>query len=290
MALIICPECGNECSIEAVICPSCGHPFASVMPRNVTVVQREKEFPKWVILPVAILGVVLLFLVFIMFQKNDDTANTNVNLQMAKQTQRKSAETADRPETHEVVVPSTQNSREVVVSEPAPVQSAPTEPRIENKQTVPAPDKAVVKVSAKVFTKNGTPRPVTREKFYLLDKDLSSILSEANIEDEEGQGLKNAFALSVVNPNKYRETNQKALAAIKKHIVYSTLTDNQGNAEIKSVKPDNYYLFAISATSNSYAIWDAPITVQTGENELTLEPQTLTEVTYQDTQSSFYNE
>lgn len=279
MALIICPECGNECSIEAVSCPSCGKPFAPVAKRQITVISREKEFPKWIIVPITILGVILLFFVFFLVTRDNETANANIKVRVADTPiQRKTEETTGRNETHEVVTTSNPGSREVVVTNPNPVSPPITQTQVDQPLPTPVPNKAVVKVSAKVFTKNGNTRPVAKEKFYLLDKDLDTILSEANINDEEGQGLKNAFALSIVNPGKYRETNQKALAAIKKHIVYSTVTDSQGNAEIKSVKPDNYYLFAISATANSYAIWDSQITIQIGENELMLEPQTLTEV------------
>ncbi len=115
-------------------------------------------------------------------------------------------------------------------------------------------------------------------KFYLLDKDLNSILSEANINDEEGQGLVNAFGLSVVNPNKYRDTNQKAYAAIKRHIVYSTTTDGGGKADMKDIKPNNYYLFGITSTKNGFAMWNAPININTGQNSLILDPVTPTEI------------
>jgi len=88
----------------------------------------------------------------------------------------------------------------------------------------------------------------------------------------------NSFGLSVVNPGKYREVNQKSLAAINRHIVYRTLTDGQGKAEIKDIKPDSYYLFGITKTRNGFAIWDSPVSIQAGQNNLVLEPKTPTEV------------
>jgi hypothetical protein len=39
MALIICPECGQEVSDRATACPKCGHPFS-----NVTVQLTNKKW------------------------------------------------------------------------------------------------------------------------------------------------------------------------------------------------------------------------------------------------------
>jgi hypothetical protein len=125
--------------------------------------------------------------------------------------------------------------------------------------------------------RGGAPQPVTKERFYLLDKDLESILSESRI-DDEGQGLINAFGLSVVNPSKYSETNQKALAAIKRHIVYSTTTDASGKGEIKDVKPKSYYLFGIAKTGKGFAIWSSPVSINPGQNSLLLDPVMPTEI------------
>ena len=133
-------------------------------------------------------------------------------------------------------------------------------------------------MEAKVLNRSGAQQAVTKETFYLLDKDLQSILTEAGIDDPEGQGVVNSFGLSVVNPGKYREVNQKALAAINRHIVYRTLTDAQGKAEIKDIKPSSYYLFGITKTRNGFAIWDSPVSIQTGQNNIVLEPQTPTEI------------
>jgi hypothetical protein len=102
-------------------------------------------------------------------------------------------------------------------------------------------------------------------------------LSEAKIEDG-GQGLINAFGLSVVNPGKYSETNQKALAAIKRHIVYSTTTDATGKGEIKDVQPKSYYLFGITKTGNGFAVWSSPVSINAGQNSLLLDPVMPTEI------------
>jgi hypothetical protein len=282
MSLINCPECGNECSAAAAKCPNCGHPFVSEVKKEVRILRTEetKEFPKWIILPIVVVTGLFLFMIFMVMRNNDDTANTNVNIRLAGtplQTTRVSSEPPVVPR-EVTTVSSNPAPREVIVKETAPAPAAPvTITKVEN---APAPvlTKGVVKVSAKVLGDNGTSQPVARQRFYLLDKDLSSILSGAGIDDEEGQGLTTAFALSVVNPGKYRETNQKAMAAIKRHVVYSNSTDGQGIALMNDVKPANYYLFAISATPNKFAIWDSPVTIQVGQNDLLLDPQSYTKV------------
>ncbi len=108
--------------------------------------------------------------------------------------------------------------------------------------------------------------------------DLDSVLNEANIDDETGQGLSNAFGLSVVYPDRYGDINKKALAAIGRHTVYKTQTDASGKAQMKGVKPDNYYLFGITKTRTGFAIWSSPVTIQAGDNSLVLPAAQMTEI------------
>ena len=104
-------------------------------------------------------------------------------------------------------------------------------------------------------------------------------MSDANIEDESGQGLVNAFGLSVVYPDRYGDVRKKALAAIGKHSKYKVTTDASGKAQMKDVKPNSYYLFAITKTANGFAIWKNQVTIQPGQNALVLEPVSPTEIT-----------
>ena len=280
MALMICPDCGNECSTSAAACPHCGRPIAppAVAPKVIVKeVPVEKEFPKWIFVPIAILSAVLIFFLIIYLRSEDETANRNVNVRLA---------------TTPIAPPNTRtDSSQITVSTPFPVETTTPLSSSANTQVIegntiavatPLSDKGVLTMEAKVFNKSGSQQAVTKETFYLLDKDLQSILSEADIDDPEGQGVVNSFGLSVVNPSKYREVNQKSLAAINRHIVYKTLTDSQGRAEIKDIKPNSYYLFGITKTRNGFAIWDSPVTIQAGQNNLVLEPQTPTEVSLQE--------
>lgn len=282
MSLINCPECGSEVSSTAVACPHCGHPLAEpVVERKVVVADRPRKesIPPWVFVPLILIGAVILFALF-MFLRRDDTAdqkNINVIIDRAGKQERVPSTTSNIATTSQ---PSTiQDSSTVTVPQTMETPSSVTTVPPSTTTTVieTTPDKGEVNIEAKILDKKGNSLPVSKEKFYLLDKDLESILSEANI-DDKGQGLINAFGLSVVNPNKYSDVNQKALAAIKPHIVYSTTTDAGGKADIKDVKPKNYYLFGITRTRNGFAVWSSPVLINPGQNALKLDPVSPTEI------------
>lgn len=275
MALMICPDCGNECSTSAAACPHCGRPVAPVPAPKVIVkeVPVERDFPKWIFVPIAVLGAILIFFLIIYLRSGDETANRNANIRLA-------ATPISSPN-------SRTDSSQITVSTPFPVETTTPLSSSSNTQIIegntvavatPLSDKGVLAMEAKIFNRSGSQQAVTKETFYLLDKDLQSILTEADIADPEGQGVVNSFGLSVVSPGKYKEINQKSLAAINRHIVYKTLTDSQGKAEIKDIKPNSYYLFGITKTRNGFAVWDSPVTIQAGQNNIVLEPQTPTEV------------
>lgn len=88
MSLILCPECGHEVSTTAAACPNCARPLHAppVVERKVIVAQpldREGGFPTWALIPIGLLGIVLIFVAYIAFRGGDDTANTNVNVNVA---------------------------------------------------------------------------------------------------------------------------------------------------------------------------------------------------------------
>ena len=288
MSLIICPECGHEVSSSAAACTNCGHPFVKpVVQRNVVVSEvaaPRDDFPKWIFIPLGIVGVVLLFILLAYMRNNNDDAQ-NINVRIASQPAN-SLETRVRTNSeppNQIVVPPAQTGQVVVPPSSAPQTVVPpsqttvTSVAPPTETTLP-PDKGTVNMEAKIATSSGSTQPVKAERFYLLNKDLDTILSDAGIEDETGQGLSNAFGLSVVYPDKYSDTNKKALAAIGKHTVYKTQTDASGKAQIKGVKPDSYYLFGITKTRSGFAIWSSPVTIQAGDNSLVLPAAQMTEV------------
>ncbi|HEY0657524.1 MAG TPA: zinc ribbon domain-containing protein [Pyrinomonadaceae bacterium] len=289
MSLTICPDCGHEVSITATACPNCGHPFAKpIIERKVVVAEVPREdngIPTWVFAVLGILGVLVLVILFTFMGRNDDEANRSVNVSLAGRSDsanntRDTSRSADSstvttiPSTSapsSVTIPSTSAPSTVTVP---PSSSSTTVTTVPNQ---PA-DKGTVVIDAKIATRSGSPQAVRNEKFYLLDKDLESILSEADIEPIAGQSLTNSFGLAVIYPARYSEFSSKALNAIKRHIKYDTLTDSSGKGQMKNIEPDSYYLFGITKSGKGFAVWSSPVSIQNGENVLNLSPQRLTEI------------
>lgn len=284
MSLIICPDCGHEVSTAAVACANCGRPLMDpTIERNVVITEVpppvRDDFPKWIFIPLGILGIVLLFVLFAwMRNNNDDTANLNVNVNVARKQSNSSRDSTVRDDAppNQVTVPPSDTT--TVTSAPPQTSSQPSSVTTVPGQSVSADtDRGSVVVDAKISTRTGGIQPVKNESFYLLDKDLEEILDDAGIEDETGQGLRNAFGLSVLFPDRYGETRQKALSAIKKHTKYTALTDASGKAQIKDIKPDSYYLFGITKTRSGFAIWSSQVVITPGQNILNLSPASITE-------------
>lgn len=288
MSLIICPDCKHEVSTTATACPNCGHPFRSPV-RNVVVANRptgESGLPNWAFVLFGILGVLLLFAVFMFINRenNDELANRSVNVEVAGK--RSAADNREKvPVTVQNVTPASEPQTVTVPSTSAPSSvnvpsSSGNIPTTTTTTTAPVevPTKGIVSIDAKITTPKGVIQNVRAEKFYLLDKSLDTILDEADLEPIEGQTLTNSLGLAVLYPGRYGDFNRAALNAVKKHIKYNMLTDSSGKASVKDVTPNSYYLFGVTKAGNAFAVWDAPVTIQAGQNILNLSPQALTVV------------
>jgi hypothetical protein len=254
------------------------------IPQREVIIQkapRERGIPAWMIALIVVLGGVLLLVFFMVMRNNDDDANTmrvNVNTSQREALNSRTNRVAQsETRSSDVTVPSTSvpsQSSEVTVppSQSTSINTPPTDTRTATADNVPV-GKSGLTIDAKIRGATGREQPVQKETFYLLKKDLRSILEEADIDDEEGQGLVNAFGMSIVYPSRYPEIRRKALAAISKYTVAKTLTDAQGKAKFPDVKPDSYYLFGITKTPEGFSVWDQPITLTEGQlTNLNLEP------------------
>lgn len=286
MSLINCPECAHQVSTDAVACPNCGRPIAAPTPtvhRKVVVADatRDDGFPKWLLVPIVILGAVVVFLLIALMRQEDETADSrNINVNVAQQRRATdSRETTGRAATSdstEVSVPSSTTTVSTPATSTAVPQTVPPSTRTE---VATAPDaRGTVTIDAKIATRTGDVQTVKNEKFYLLDKDLESILGDADLEPIEGNTLTNSFGLAVLYPERYGEFQRKALSAINDHIKYRVTTDAAGQASIKNVEPDSYYLFGITKTRSGFAIWSSPVSITGGENKLNLSPARLNEM------------
>lgn len=284
MSLIYCPECGHEISNSAVACPSCGRPINArpVIDRKVVVadVPRERDgFPTWAFIPLGLIGAVLLIVFFVAMSRNDDSANSNLAVNVSTRRTASGERETSTVDSQTVTVPPSTSGQTVTV----PGSSAPSSVTVPGSSTTvtsapPVSSKGTVMIDAKITARNGSPQAVKNERFYLLDKDLESILSEADIEPIEGQTLTNSLGLSVLYPARYGNFNRDALRAIKEHIKYAGQTDGSGKAQLGNVEPDSYYLFGVTKTGSGFAVWSSPVTVNSGQNNLNLTPQRLTEI------------
>jgi len=290
MALTICPECAHEVASSAAACPNCGHPFVrpTVAPRViVNELPPERDgFPTWAFIPLGILGIVLLFVFLVWMRNNDDDDQRNINVRIASQqplnTSRDTSVRTDTAPPNQVVVPSTSQPGQVVVPPSTSMSQPSTTTTVPSTETAVAPDKGTVSLEAKVLSRNSsTPQPVRSTRFYLLKKDVETVLNDADIENDTGQSLLTALGMSTVYPDRYGDISRRAMSAIGKNAAYNITTDASGKASLKDIKPDNYYLFAVTKSGNGFVLWNSPVTIQAGQNALVLPPASPTEVTEQ---------
>ena len=273
MSLIYCPECGHEISAAAVACPNCGRPLSArpvvAAAPVVAPVRRSDGVPNWIFIPLGIIGVLLVVVFFVVMSRNSEDANSNLSVNVSR---RPTSSTSNVDRTSSTDIPSS-----TVTVPPTTDTQTVTVPGAQTDVSAP-PSKGSVIIDAKIAGRTGTAQPVKNEKFYLLDKDLESILSEANLEPIEGQSLMNSLGLSVLYPDRFSEFNRDALRAIRTHIKYAGTTDAAGKAELGGIEPNSYYLFGVTRSGRGFAIWSSPVTINAGQNALNLTPQRLNEM------------
>jgi len=289
MSLVYCPECGHEVSANATTCPNCGQPLSAgppvververPVPTAVVTRTRREGLPPWAIPVFAVCAILLVVVLFLLFRGSSDDANTNVNLAMNARRQaeaNRDLRTTNLPPNN-VTVPGSQ------VSVPTTTTGVPpTETTVPGTTTAapvqPPPDKGTVAIKAQVITPKGATQPARSARFYLLDKDVETILNEARVEPIEGNSLSSSLGLAIVHPDQYAEFQRAAMRAIAAHAKYTGTTGSDGSARIANIAPKEYYLFAITKVGNGFALWNSPVSVVPGDNLMDLSPQSITEI------------
>jgi len=287
MSLVYCPECGHEISQNAVACPNCGLPIQEpavvvennpVVPPPAVIRTRKEGIPPWAIALMGVLGVLLLVVLFFLIRGN--SSDSNVNLAMNANARRQAELNRSVATTN---VPATETQTTVPGSQVSiPQTSYPSTTTVPGTATdvpnAPPPDKGTVTIRAKLMNRRGDQQPAKSAKFYLLDKDLETILSEARVEPIEGNSLAGSIGLAAVYPDRYGDFQRAAMRAIGAHAKYSGTTDGSGAAKIGSIAPKEYYLFAIVRVGSGFALWNSPVSIIPGDNNLDLSPQSITEI------------
>ena len=277
MSLIVCPECGSEVSDAAVACPACGRPLRTIPVVKEVVPARESDGvdPKMVIIPIAVLaGIVILFLFFFMRSGDDSNVNLAVNASRNGSTREvaRNGTVVESAPSSVTTVPGSSTGVNPPVSNPPMTSTVPG-----TSTGVAPPSKGSVTVDAKIATRSGA-APVRNARFYLLDKDVDLILTEARIDPIEGQTLMSSLGLAAAFPSRYGDFQRRAMAAIREHVKASATSNASGKAEFSNVEPNMYYLFAVTSNNEGFALWSSPVTIQAGSNVLNLTPQPLTDV------------
>lgn len=274
MSLIYCPECGHEVAVDAVACPNCAHPLhaaaAVVEKKYVVAPPRESGFPTWAFIPIGLLAVILLVVVYMAFRQTDDQANTNINVNLAG----KRPNSEPLRDTKTTTLPSSET--QPVTAPPGQTTTIPGSST--TSPVAPPSDKGTVVINARIAPRSGSVQTARNTKFYLLDKDLETILSEARVEPIEGNSLAASLGLAAVFPDRYGEFQRAAMKAIGGHVKYSGTTAGNGSANLSGIVPNEYYLFGITRVGRGFALWNSPVSVIAGQNVLNLSPQSITEI------------
>ncbi|CAN5369184.1 hypothetical protein BH10ACI2_BH10ACI2_19320 [soil metagenome] len=272
MSLVYCPECGHEVSVDAVACPGCGRPIAPPVVKKVVVMQPppSEGFPPWAFAVVGLLGIAVIIGLIILFRQSGEQANTNVNVNMA---QRRTTTEPVRDTRTSSVPPTESQPVSLPPSRTTTVPGTATSIPI-----APPPDKGNVVINAKISPATGGTQAARNTKFYLLDKDIESILTEARIEPIEGNSLTASLGLAAVYPDRYGDFQRQAMRAIGAHAKFTGTTGSGGSANLSGIAPESYYLFAISRIGHGFALWNSPVSVTPGDNVLNLTPQSVTEI------------
>jgi hypothetical protein len=221
--------------------------------------------------------VLLIVVLFLLFRGPSDDANVNVAMNARRQAE------ANR-DIHTTSVPPTESQTTTVpqTSYPTTISSAPVDTTVPSTTTAapvaPPPTKGTVAIRAQIVTRKGATQPARAARFYLLDKDIETILSEARVEPIEGNSLSASLGLAAVHPDQFPEFRQAMARALAAHTKYSGTTDSAGSARLANIAPKEYYLFAITRVGNGFALWNSPVSVAPGDNNLDLSPASVTEI------------
>lgn len=236
--------------------------------------RQESGFPTWAFIPIGLLAVILLFIAYFALRQPEDSANINVNVASRRGSPEPIRETrVPSTDSQSVTIPPSGQSVTLPPAQTTTVPGTTTAAPV-----APPPDKGTVVINARVAPSRGSPQNVRNAKFHLLDKDVETILTEARIEPIEGNTLSGSLGLAVVYPDRYADFWRSAMRAIAAHSKYSSTTDGGGNANLQGIMPKEYYLFGITKVGRGFALWNAPVSVIAGQNNLNLSPQSVTEV------------
>lgn len=139
--------------------------------------------------------------------------------------------------------------------------------------TVTATGSGVLVIQAGIVYKVGGSQAVARVPFYLLNKDLNAILSEAGLQPDRGMSLLDTFAFATrfQGQSKYTQFYQTAMRALQPHIVAQTVTGFDGVGQFPAVPAGVYYVMGYTQTRRGFALWNVSVGIPTGQSSFVLD-------------------
>lgn len=139
--------------------------------------------------------------------------------------------------------------------------------------------KSTLSFDTGIVFRTGDIKPVARTKFYLLDKDLVSILSGfSHRHPQTGitevvtslMGIYISYCSSE-NSNEWPDRNMRVWERLTPHVVQKVTTDFSGKATFKQIPPGKYYLIGCTSMMRSTIVWNLEVDLSSGNNDLTLD-------------------
>lgn len=158
-------------------------------------------------------------------------------------------------------------------------------------------DLASLQIEAQIFNKTGTSRPIARETFFLINKDLESVandyIKDLAAPDHEidvsvtgrdpswltllsgSTALRNllfdiSYRSSNLNKWEFASNFTKSKVLWGPHVVQIAITDAEGKARFKSIQPQDYWVVGWTETSAGFGFWNHKVSLRKGSNTLLL--------------------
>ena len=106
-------------------------------------------------------------------------------------------------------------------------------------------------VEASIIDEAGAVKPLARQTFYISEKDPEGILKGNDLTNEIGYA--------------------RTMNALRNHSLTFCITDSRGKAEKTGLKAGNYYICGIGHTEQGVVIWNVPLELKAGKNNLRLD-------------------
>jgi hypothetical protein len=160
-------------------------------------------------------------------------------------------------------------------------------PRAEKPAEAKRVEQSSLSIEAGLIYKSGDVKPVARTTFYLLDKGLGEILSEAGLKASDSTRLNlppdmasNSpenlcfmwkLAASSTYDEKSKSFMQRAEEAMKPHLIQTVMTDFSGKAQFAPVTPGTYFVVGHYKPDRDSAAWSVKVELKSGQNSVTLD-------------------